>query len=73
MPVSVAIKTSDVIRAISAVQKEASKRGEMYPQTSDEQRDDRKAVMRVIEMLEWYEKNTGCANIKGWPTINGRD
>lgn len=58
---------SDVVRAICAVGDEAARRGEMYPQTSDEQREDKCAVRRVVEMLRWYEKNTGCANLKGWP------
>lgn len=41
----------------------------MYPQTSDEQREDRASVRRVCEMVRWYEKNTGCARIKGWPVL----
>lgn len=57
-----------VLRAIDAVASEAARRGEMYPQTSEEQREDRLAVRRVVEMLTWYEQNTGCARIKGWPS-----
>jgi len=61
------MKTEDVIKAVRAVDDEARRRGAMFPQTSDEQHEDRLAVRRVVGMLEWYEKNTGCANIKGWP------
>jgi hypothetical protein len=63
----VALQT--VIDAIYAVDREAAWRGEMFPQTSDEQREDRSATARVTGMLMWYEKNTGCSRIKGWPVI----
>lgn len=63
------LKTQDVMAAIYAVDREAARRGEMFPQTSDEQRDDRRSITRVMGMLAWYEKNTGCARIKGWPTL----
>lgn len=63
----VPLRTADVVLSIRAVDTEAARRGEMYPQTADEQEEDRAAVRRVIGMLEWYEKNTGCSRIKGWP------
>ncbi|RQZ08945.1 hypothetical protein DF105_01195 [Burkholderia stagnalis] len=49
-----------IVQAINAVDKEAARRGEMYPQTDDEQRVDRKAVRRVIEMIEWYATEGGA-------------
>jgi hypothetical protein len=63
----VALRMEDVAAAICAVGAEAARRGEMFPQTSDEQREDRRAVARVVEMLRWYEANTGCARLRGWP------
>lgn len=62
-----AYSCATVIAAILAVDAEAAHRGEMFPQTADEQREDRKAVGRVVAMLMWYEKNTGCARLTGWP------
>jgi hypothetical protein len=56
-----------VISAINSVDREARRRGEMYPQTRDEQNAATKEANNVVERLRWYEKNTGCANIKGWP------
>jgi len=64
------IKLECVVAAIVAVANEARRRGAMFPQTSDEQREDRAAVFRVLGMLNWYEKNTGCANLDGWPERN---
>lgn len=61
------VTTEQVVAAIYAVGAEAARRGEMYPQTRDEQLEDRHSVARVAEMLQWYEKNTGCARLKGWP------
>ncbi len=63
----ITLRTADVVFAIRAVDAEAARRGEMFPQTADEQVEDRAAVRRVIGMLEWYEKDTGCSRIKGWP------
>ena len=63
------IKTQDVIFAILSVDAEARRRGEMYPQTADEQRVDRKAVTRVVEMLTWYERHGGCAHLDKWPRV----
>lgn len=68
----VALSTADVIIAILAVDREAARRGEMFPQTHDEQREDRRAVARVVGMLRWYQENTGCERIKGWPTATSR-
>lgn len=64
------LTVSDVVRAIRAVDNEAARRVAMFPQTSDEQRDDRRSVRRVVEMLEWYDSNTGRHNIDGWPAAN---
>lgn len=64
---SVPLGAEQVVAAIYAVGAEAARRGEMFPQTSDEQLEDRHAVARVAEMLRWYEKNTGCARLRGWP------
>lgn len=61
------IKLECVVAAILAVANEARRRGAMFPQTGDEQREDRAAVHRVLGMLRWYEENTGCANLKDWP------
>jgi hypothetical protein len=61
------VTAEQVVAAIYAVGAEAARRGEMFPQTSDEQLEDRHAVARVAEMLRWYEKNTGCASLRGWP------
>jgi len=58
-----------IVQAINAVDKEAARRGEMYPQTDDEQRIDRKAVRRVIEMIEWYATKGGAVaeRLDTWP------
>jgi hypothetical protein len=66
-PEPATIRTQDVLSAIYAVDREAAWRGEMFPQTSDEQLEDRRAVARVMGMIKWYEKNTGCDRIAGWP------
>lgn len=60
-----------VVAAIRAVDGEASRRGKMFPQTSDEQEDDRKAVRRVAEMIEWYATSGGAVAEKlvDWPRI----
>ncbi|MFD1557040.1 hypothetical protein ACFSHT_15675 [Paraburkholderia silviterrae] len=60
-----------VIDAIYAVDTESSRRGEMFPQTGDEQRDDRHAVKRVCEMIRWYATKSaaGIESFIGWPTI----
>jgi hypothetical protein len=53
---------------------EARKRGEMYPQTRDEQEADTKAVRNVIESLEFYTSGrqvgaNGWPGIKDWPAL----
>lgn len=63
------ISTDDVIAAIYAVGAEAGRRGKNFPQMSDKHLEDRKAVARVVEMLQWYEKNTGNSNLRGWPRV----
>lgn len=60
-----------IIQAIYVVGKEAARRGEMYPQTSDEQVMDRKAERRVAEEIEWYATKGGAIaeSLDGWPKI----
>ncbi len=60
-----------VCAAIQAVDDEASRRGEMFPQTSDEQAMDRKAVRRVAAMIEWYATQGGCMaeSLPEWPKV----
>jgi hypothetical protein len=67
-----AISWKDVVKAILAVDKEASRRGEMFPQTSDEQTDDRRAVRRVINMLDFYANHGGSVaeKLSDWPKIH---
>ncbi|MBW5285980.1 helix-turn-helix domain-containing protein [Burkholderia gladioli] len=59
-----------VVQAIYAVGKEAARRGEMYPQTADEQDMDRKAEQRVAEEIEWYATKGGAIaeQLPGWPS-----
>lgn len=58
-----------VVQAVFAVAAEASRRGEMFPQTADEQREDRRAVTRVAEMVEWYATRGGAVaeKLENWP------
>lgn len=58
-----------VNQAILAVDEEAASRGSMFPQTSDEQREDREAVRRVTGMIEWYATSGGSVAMKldKWP------
>jgi hypothetical protein len=67
-PKPVAVKVADVIAAIRAMGAEAARRGQMYPQESHLHEQDRKAERNVIDSLEFYERNTGCAKLNGWPT-----
>jgi hypothetical protein len=66
-----AIAWTDVVKAIRAVADEAARRGEMYPQTRDEQEEDRKAFRRVCESIEWYATKGGSVaeKLDAWPTI----
>lgn len=62
------------IAALRAMDAEARKRGEMYPQTRDEQEADTKAVRNVIESLEFYTSGrqvgaNGWPGIKDWPAL----
>lgn len=59
-----------VIAALRAMDAEARKRGEMFPQTYEEQREDTKAVRNVIESLEFYTSPRQCG-ANGWPMVNG--
>ena len=68
-PTGKPISTVDVIAAIYAVGAEAARRGNNFPQISDEQLEDRKAVARVAGMLQWYEENTGNSKLAGWPRV----
>lgn len=58
-----------VIQAIRAVGAEAARRGEMYPQFADEQREDKRAERRVVEMIEWYATKGGSVamTLPDWP------
>lgn len=63
----VALPGDLVIKALLAMDAEARKRGEMYPQTLDEQREDTKSVRNVIASLEFYTSEKQCDN--GWPSV----
>ena len=63
----VALPGDLVIKALLAMDAEARKRGEMYPQTLDEQREDTKSVRNVIASLEFYTSEKQCNN--GWPSV----
>lgn len=58
-----------VVQAIRAVDAEACRRGEMFPQTADEQREDRRAASRVMEMVTWYANHGGAVaeKLQDWP------
>jgi hypothetical protein len=62
---------TDVVQAIRAVAAEAARRGEMYPQTRDEQDQDRKAFRRVCESIEWYATKGGAVaeKLDAWPKV----
>jgi hypothetical protein len=68
-PVPVPVRV--VHDALDAVHAEAARRGRLFPQTRDEQDKDTLAVRRVRRMLEFYEGNTGCANLYAWPNVPG--
>ena len=63
------IAWQSIVAAIMAVQKEASRRGEMFPQTSDEDSDDRAATRRVCKMIQWYATDGGSVaeKLRDWP------
>lgn len=58
-----------IASAIRAVGDEAARRGAMFPQTRDEQEEDKRAVRRVAEMIEWYATAGGAVatSLTGWP------
>lgn len=58
-----------IVSAIRAVGDEAARRGAMFPQTRDEQEEDKRAVRRVAEMIEWYATAGGAVatSLPGWP------
>lgn len=58
-----------IVAAIRAVGDEAARRGAMFPQTRDEQEEDKRAVRRVAEMIEWYATKGGAVatRLPGWP------
>ena len=62
----------DIVKAIYAVRAEAARRGEMFPQTSDDQVEDRAAAHRVADMIEWYATKGGAVAMKlpKWPTYS---
>lgn len=60
------VAASDVLKAIQAVDDEAARRGEMYPQDADAHAADRKATRRVVEMLTFYIRQ-GAEKWKEWP------
>lgn len=66
------IPYQSVLQAIQAIDDEASRRGEMFPQTADEQREDRSASRRVIEMIKWYALHGGMVahKLKDWPKFS---
>jgi hypothetical protein len=69
-PVARPVPWEDVIRAIRAVDVESARRGEMWPQTRDEQREDRRAMDRVCETIRFYATNAraGVEMFDGWPS-----
>jgi phage tail protein X len=62
------LRTYDVILAILAVNRESAERGRMFPQDIDLHKADRAAVLRVIEMIQWYDQRIDCRTIEGWPS-----
>jgi hypothetical protein len=61
------VAMADVLAAIRTVDKEAERRGGMFPQDADEHRADRRAVQRVLGMLKWYGDRQQCEKWKEWP------
>jgi hypothetical protein len=60
---------ADIVSAIRAVTKEASRRGEMFPQESKAHSEDRAASRRVCELIKWYATCGGSVaeELDGWP------
>jgi hypothetical protein len=64
------LTAATVIAALYALDAEARRRGSMFPQSADEQREDTSAVRRVVESLRWYERNGNgdiAAAVSNWP------
>lgn len=59
----------DIVSAVKTVVAEASRRGEMFPQESDKQAEDRAASRRVCELIKWYATCGGSVaeKLEGWP------
>lgn len=70
-PAGEPVPWQSVVSAIRAVGSEAYQRGSMFPQAVDEHREDRAAVRRVAEMIEWYATNGGAVaeSLKDWPKV----
>jgi hypothetical protein len=71
------LPVATVIEALRAMDAEARKRGAMYPQTYDEQQEDKAAIRNVIASLEFYgserqRRPDGGPSIAGWPSIDAR-
>lgn len=68
------IPWQSVVQAIRAVDAEAARRGEMFPQHADEQREDRAAARRVVEKIEWYAQHGGAVaeKLDAWPRADVR-
>lgn len=70
-PQTVPVPWEYIVKAINAVGDEAQERGRLYPQNSDEQMGDRRAIRRICGMIEWYATEGGSCAMKlpDWPTI----
>lgn len=62
-----------VVAALLAMDAEARKRGEMFPQTAEEQRESSEAVRKVISSVEFYtsvrQSRDGWPLVKDWPAL----
>lgn len=68
------LPASLVRAALIATDEEGRKRGEMFPQTADEQEKDVLAFRRVIDTLEFYTTGRqlsadGWPSVKDWPAL----
>lgn len=70
-PADVPVPWQSVVKAIQAVDDEARRRGEMFPQCAEEHREDRRASFRVWQMIEWYATKGGAVaeKLRDWPRI----
>lgn len=60
-----------VVRAIKIAEAENSRRGEMFPQTADEHREDRAAARRTVGTLEFLGKQS--EELLDWPKLDAPD